>query len=65
MARFTLAIECDNAAFDELAVELARTLRHVAATVEVADSAERLHGSSPVRDVNGNTIGAWHFEADR
>jgi len=59
--RFTLSIDCDNAAFDEIhGDEVARILR---------DTARRLEGSplrdgesGALRDINGNEVGQWLAE---
>jgi hypothetical protein len=50
--KFTLEIDCDNAAFeDEMASEIARILRTTAKRVADGEDDMRL------RDVNGNTVG--------
>ena len=55
--QFTLAIDTDNAAFDEGGgAEIARILR------EVAERIERGDVSGSARDINGNTV--CHFEWD-
>lgn len=56
---YTIKINCDNAAFDDLAEELARILRR---------EADRLTewGAIPpdatLMDINGNKVGAATFE---
>ena len=61
---FTLTIDCDNAAFEDLpGGEVARLLREVARLLrEVAaklDSFDDNRGK--IVDVNGNSVGAWRF----
>lgn len=60
--RFTLTIECDNAAFadDERAMEVARILREVADECDAYDIGARIK----LRDLNGNTVGRACFEGD-
>ncbi len=54
MPRFTLTIDCDNAAFEEQpAQELARILRDVAARIERGTDCGTVH------DINGNTVGRF------
>jgi hypothetical protein len=62
MAKFTLNIKTDNAAFeDQPAIEIARILR------EAADRVEQ----SPIlvmgilRDINGNEVGKWEASKPR
>jgi hypothetical protein len=55
--KFTIQIDCDNAAFeDDIGTELSRILRGVAANVESSDIRP---SKVPVRDANGNTCG-WY-----
>ena len=59
MRRLVVRVRCDNAAFagqpgDEPA-EVARILRRIA-----DDVAKGYQGDS-LRDLNGNTVGAWQF----
>lgn len=57
--RFTLTIDCDNAAFeDDPSVEVARILADASRYVSAG------YSSQPTRDSNGNTVGAWGFEGD-
>ena len=57
--KFTVEIECDNAAFaDEPYEELARILRELADDIEESCSA-----SHPLRDINGNRVGHSAVEA--
>ncbi len=50
--KFSLEIECDNAAFeDEPATEIGRILREAAKRVEDGNI------DFPLRDINGNTVG--------
>ena len=53
MAKFTLEIRCDNAAFvGDPQAEIARILRDAANAVET-----QAHGT--LRDVNGNRVGTF------
>ena len=62
MAKFTLAIECDNAAFDdEPGAEIARILKRVANNMR--DTSLRGNDSCSLHDYNGNKVGHWHYEA--
>lgn len=60
--RFTLTIDCDNAAFGNLedaaqpAAEVVRILRYAADRIESGPSAGELC------DANGNTVGRFGFE---
>ena len=62
--KFTLEIECDNAAFEDVhcTASVARILREAAAYV----GAQRRPsgGAHTVRDVNGNTCGRFEFTDD-
>ena len=55
---FTLTIQCDNAAFEDVpAIEVARILHQFAARLEYAPPPfERCNGAV-LRDINGNTVG--------
>lgn len=54
MARFTLTIDTDNAAFDpDPAPEVARILRQTADRVEAGVT------SGAARDINGNRVGTF------
>lgn len=53
--RFTLTIDCDNAAFNENPHELG-TLVHV-----VAQRIDAGHTGGAVMDHNGNRVGSWEF----
>jgi hypothetical protein len=61
--KFTLAIDCDNAAFGETLdghlEETARLLRGLARRLEAGED----YGT--LRDVNGNTVGRFELEGDR
>lgn len=57
---FRLTIDSSNAAFDD-AAEVARILRELALTIE----AEPNRSKGPLRDVNGNTVGAWEKAPER
>lgn len=53
--KFTLEIECDNAAFeDDATVEIARILRQLAESVP---NLAGTYGFIPLRDINGNRVG--------
>ena len=53
MAKFTLSFDADSAAFDsDRDTEVARILRHAADLVLSG-------GDTTLRDLNGNTVGAW------
>lgn len=62
MAKFTLTIDTDNAAFEDADrnTELARILRKTAKALE--DYPNFLAGN--VRDLNGNTVGRWELKKD-
>ena len=69
MARFTIDIQCDNAAFDPPRPELARILRHVVTELEDArlvesGAADAEHGGYSLRDINGNRVGAVAWSED-
>ncbi len=52
----TLSFRTDNAAFEDgAATESARILREIAKRIEGGDLA------GPVRDLNGNTVGAYEL----
>ena len=59
MATFKIEIDCDNAAFEYPAHEIAEILRCIA-----ADLSENLHRNSAqwIRDCNGNRCGTWKYE---
>ncbi len=59
MMLFNIAIEGDNAAFDDDARgETARILRDVAQRIESGEDANYYR---TIRDINGNRIGAFRF----
>lgn len=58
-ADFTLEIDASNAAFDDEPREVARLLREAARDVEAG-----FRGQS-FKDLNGNTVGGWHFGAPK
>ncbi len=61
MAKFTLTIECDNAAFeDDAGAEVARILRDAADDLDGDMMAET--GSANLRDINGNIVGRWIYK---
>lgn len=60
MAKFTLTIETDNAAFDDNG--LGSELRHM--FHDVADKVERGWATAPVFDSNGNNCGRWLIRMD-
>jgi len=51
--KFKLNFNMDNAAFGDPDLEIARILH------EIADKVERGIQGGPVRDINGNNVGAW------
>lgn len=65
MSTFTLKIDTDNAAFFENGgAELSRILRRIADDVQ--DFALPLSckiNTQPLRDVNGNRVGGWRWDA--
>ena len=50
--RLTMTLDCDGAAFDEPASEIARNLRTAASRIERGDLPPLT-----LRDTNGNTVG--------
>lgn len=58
---FTLKINTANEAFDNEGMEIARILRAVADSVELACK-RNLRTSFPIRDGNGNTVGKWELK---
>ena len=57
MAKFTIIIDTENAAFEDTPnEELARIIR------EVAQHLDRGYTSGGVRDVNGNRVGSFEFD---
>lgn len=57
--KFTLEIECDNAAFEgDPNEEIARILRDLVDDLEARPAAR---GTFPLRDSNGNRVGAGVF----
>lgn len=61
MARVTITIDTDNAAFEDAgrAHETARILRELADRIEDTDLP---NGMLHLRDVNGNTVGQFEVE---
>ncbi len=61
MAKFTLKLKCDNAAFtdDEPMQEIGRILAVLGASMR-NDLAEP---TGKLRDVNGNTVGEYEYRA--
>lgn len=60
MAKFTLTIECDNAAFEDAAgAEVARILRDAADDLDSHMMQEASHAN--LYDINGNTVGKWRY----
>lgn len=61
--KFTLSIDCDNAAFEEFGLaEAARLLRIVADKVADIDGPPwRMTGEAPLYDINGNKCGRWEI----
>lgn len=63
MAKFTLRIECDNAAFaDDRNAEVARILRDLFDFIgsKVCFLADHLE-TGTVRDLNGSRVGVWGY----
>lgn len=58
MAKFTLVINCDNAAFDDRNIEVGRILRKLADRIE----RDQFIDGSPLMDVNGNRCGVAQFD---
>jgi len=58
MSDLTISFECDNAAFEDPAVEAVRILRDLATKIE--------NGSrdGKVSDINGNIIGSYALDID-
>jgi len=57
--KFTLTINCDNAAFEYCpSVEVASILKHVSERVYMNPNFSAGH-SQPIRDLNGNTVGSF------
>lgn len=52
---FTLKIETDNAAFEDLSGETARILRDIAKKLDDGQT------DGKGKDINGNTVGDWGF----
>lgn len=63
MAKFTITINTDNAAFDDApGQEIGRILRTIADSVEGSMSGTSIrYFTTPVRDINGNTVGKFVF----
>lgn len=62
MAKFTLVIERDNAAFEgDVGAEVSRILHDIAEDINGDMMAET--GSSNIHDLNGNPVGRWHYKA--
>lgn len=62
MAKFTLVIECDNAAFkNDASAEVSRILHDIAEDIDGDMMAETC--SNNIRDLNGNTVGRWQYKA--
>ena len=56
--KFTLTMDCDNAAFEERpADEIGRILRRTAEQIELIQPVSGEGGS--VLDIDGNTVGEW------
>jgi len=62
MAKFTLSIDCDNAAFGEdKAREVSRILFELAASISPGLMDD---DDGKLRDVNGNTVGRWSYDGE-
>ena len=59
MAKFTVSMSCDNAAFQDIAPapEIARILAELSG--KLADGS--CHDEGKLRDINGNVVGSWVF----
>lgn len=63
MMLFRVRIACDNAAFvDDEAAEVARILEELASDLRGNRLGE--DDGHTLRDVNGNTVGGWHYGTD-
>ncbi len=58
MRYFELSFDCDNAAFDDTDVEVARILTEVAKEVLEGRGWD---GPVSIRDTNGNKVGVWRL----
>lgn len=58
--RFSLEINCGNAAFDDAPSEVARILREAAKLLDFGDFKPGDGGG--LRDANGNTVGRWRID---
>lgn len=59
MPRFTLAMDCDHAAFgDDPAPEAARILRAIADRLDAEGAAWHFQ---TIHDANGNDVGRWRL----
>jgi len=62
MARFTVQMTCDNAAFaDDMTGEIARILRTIADRLDLADA----DFYQTIRDINGNDVGRYRLAINR
>lgn len=67
MTRFTLDINCDNAAFDwpseaQTAEELGRILTKLGQSFTQRRDGPEVRDSGKLLDLNGNGVGRWNFE---
>ena len=63
--KFTLSINCDNAAFeDNPASEIEHILCDVARQIHDSDVANKREDRGALRDSNGNTVGTWRYVAE-
>jgi hypothetical protein len=53
---FILRMNCDNAAFEDLEIEVSRLLQKVASQIEANQK------SGKIIDFNGNTVGEFFFD---
>jgi hypothetical protein len=59
--RFTLTIDCDNAAFDpDPSLEVARLLKNI--VYDMDEGRGDYSGSTSIRDRNGNKVGSFEFK---
>lgn len=59
--QFTISVDCNNDAFSNPSIELARILRRIANELRDTDVLYGRGDRGAIRDENGNTVGTWHF----
>lgn len=65
MQRVSLYIDTDNAAFDDMQAEVGRIVRELGEAIERGAVAIEDGAKKPLRDVNGNRVGAMVVEGNR